>query len=259
MPTGLNPIGSATLREKLSWTSVLKLNIPARSPVKPVSGMTLLELLVVMCAMSLLIGLGTSPINSMLRSGEISQAAQVLADQIALARQMAISTNRQIEVRLYKFIDPQMSPGTAASVRGIQLFEVPDSAIAQATAAGGRDSLGYRAASKFTRLPGSSIIIDSGEILSPLIGSAAGGSAVPTMSSGDELGYSIPAVGTAYSVVRFSFMPDGSTNLPPQTAGLQWFITLHEAFKGDNLTTPPPNFATLQLLPSNGKIRTYRP
>jgi hypothetical protein len=119
--------------------------------------------------------------------------------------------------------------------------------------------LGYRAVSKLTRLPGITAIIDSGSTLSTLIGSALTAPTVPTMSSGSDLGFSLPAVGTAYTAARFSFLPDGSTNLPPQTAQLQWFLTVHEAVKGDNLTTPPPNFATLQIQPSNGKIRTYRP
>ncbi len=242
-------------RDFLGKTMKARLNSSTRSA----SGMTLLELLAVLGVISVLIGLGTPAVNGMLRSGEIGQAAQVLTDQLALARQMALSSNRQIEVRLYKFIDPQMTAGTAASVRAIQLFEVPDSAAALATAPGGRDALGYRAVSKFTRLPGPSVIIDSGNALSTLIGSAAGGNAVPTVSSGSDLGYAIPALGTAYSVMRFSFLPDGSTNLPPQSAQIQWFFTVHDALKGDNLTAPPPNFATLQIQPSNGKVRSYRP
>ncbi len=227
--------------------------------LRSTSGMTLLELLAVVAVMALLIGLGVPAISSMVRSAEIGQAAQVLTDQMALARQMALSTNRQVEVRLYKFIDSQMPAGTAASVRGIQLFEVPESASALASATGGLDKLGYRSVGKFIRLPGPTLIIDSGGTLSTLIGRAAGGSAVPTMSTGSDLGYPLPAVGTEYTAIRFSFLPDGSTNLPPQTALLQWFLTLHESGKGDSLTTPPPNFATLQIQPSNGKILTYRP
>lgn len=221
--------------------------------------MTMIELLVVISIIAMLIGLGMPTVTSLLRGAELSQAAQVLADQMAVARQTALSTNRQIEVRLYKFIDPQMPAEKSARVRAFQLFEVPESPTTSATATGGRDKLGYRPIGKVIRLAGPSVIIDSGKALSSLIGSASGGTAVPTLSSGSDLGYSIPATGTTYTSFRFSFMPDGSTNLPPQTSQLQWFLTLHETIKGDNLTSPPPNFATLQILPSNGKIRTYRP
>ena len=220
------------------------------------SGMTLIELLVVICIIAMLMGMGVPTITSLLRGAELSQTVQILADQLALARQTAISTNRQIEVRLYKFIDPQVPAENTARMRTIQLFEVPESPPTSATATSGRDKLGYRALSKVTRLAGPSVIIDSGATLSSLIGNATGGTTIPTLSNGSDLGYSIPAVGTTYTAVRFSFMPDGSTNLPPQT---QWFLTLHEAIKGDNPPTLPPNFATLQILPSNGKIRTYRP
>lgn len=215
--------------------------------------MSLIEILVVLCIISVLVGLGTPALSSVMRGRELNQSVLVLTEQLALARQIALSTNRQIEVRLYKYTDSQVPAVDGPTVRAIQLFEVPESL----TVGGGK--LVYRPVSKFIRLPGSSIIIDGGKTLSTLIGGASASGTVPTESSGGELGYSIPAVETNYTAYRFSYMPDGSTNLPPQTVQSHWFLTVHEAQKGDNLSAPPVNFATLQIQPTNGKILTYHP
>jgi hypothetical protein len=117
------------------------------------------------------------------------------------------------------------------------------------------DKNGFRAISKYYRLTGPSIIIDSGNTLSSLIGNAATGNSVPTKSAGSDLGYPIPDAGTSYTAYRFRFLPDGTTNLPSQ----QWFLTVHDVLKGDKLTTPPPNFVTLQIQPNNGKVLFYHP
>ena len=215
--------------------------------------MTLIELLAVICLVGLLTGVGVPALSSLLRSGDLNAAAQLLSDQMSLARQMALSSNRQIEVRLYRFADPQMSGETTPKFRAIQLFEVPENP----TAGTGRS--GYRAVTKCIRLPGPSIIVDSGNPLSTLIGSAGSAGTVPSVLSGSELGHALPAVGTAYTAICFSFLPDGSTNLPPQTIQNQWFLTVHEVREGDNLPASPSNFATVQIHPSNGKTRIYRP
>jgi uncharacterized protein (TIGR02596 family) len=245
----IHPLGNLTTPMKIDPP-------PSR---RSLSGFTLIELMVVLAIIGLMTGLGVPAFRSLGRAMDLTQSAQIISDQMTLARQMALSGNRQIEVRLYSYTDPQGPANAGARVQAIQLFQVPESTTLSSNLSGARDSLGYFPVSKLIPLPRTSIIIDSGSTLSSLIGKASGGTTAPILSSGTVLGYSIYGVRQAYTATRFSFMPDGSTNLPAQTTLLQWFVTVHDNLKGDKLATPPSNFATIQIQPSNGKILTYRP
>jgi hypothetical protein len=55
--------------------------------------------------------------------------------------------------------------------------------------------------------------------------------------------------------IAFHFFPDGSTDLPPTQP---WFITVVEA-KHASQPNAPANFVTIQLHPTSGKLRTFRP
>ena len=208
-------------------------------------GFTLLELLVVISILILVMALAAPAVNSVMRGSQISQAGQAVNDQLSLARQTALSKNHAVEVRFYEFVDSEMPGEQAATtgtghLRALQSFEMLDSGTAVAVG-------------KMQRIQ-PSIIIDSGGTLSSLIDPALKKTFSPT--SGDPQ-VSLPRVGSYYCYA-FRFLPDGSTSLSP-TAVNQWFLTLHNINDGDSLATPPKNFITLQIDPTNGHIRTYRP
>lgn len=215
-------------------------------------GFTLIELLVVMSIIALLVTLVTPAASSILRGSAITQAADMVVGQLALARQTALTDNRAVEVRLYRFADP-LVPGESAATPGsakfhaMQTFEMLESGTA------------FRALGKIQPLPGNTVIIDSGVTLSSIIGKATSSSSTPSLTKGSALGVSIPSVGLNYDSVAFRFLPDGSTNLPPQTVSQLWFLTLHGSVYGDQLSKPPANFATIQINTTNGKIRTFHP
>jgi uncharacterized protein (TIGR02596 family) len=209
---------------------------------------TLLELMVVMAIIAILSTLAVPAAGKLLGGSHLSQAAQIVVDQLSLARQSALSLNHLVEVRFYQYGDSEIpgenpsNPG-AGRYRALQTFEIADSGTAVA--------LG-----KMQRLPGS-VVIDTGSELSSILGSAKASPSSPTLATGDALNVAIPRVGTKYNAVSFRFLPDGAAKLSPSTD--RWYLTLHGAEAGDGLKTPPPNFFTIQINAINGHIQTFRP
>jgi len=210
-------------------------------------GFTLIELLVVITIIAVIARFSVPAVNSILRGSKLSQSAQTMIEQLSLGRQAALTKNRAVEVRFYRYGDPE-TPGedktnpATGRYRALQFFEISDSGTASAM--GG-----------VVRLA-SSIFIDSGATLSTVIGSAKAAPLVPTLTSSGTQTVSILSVGTKYDAVSFRFNPDGSTTLSP--SGL-WFMTLHNLNDKDGQAAPPANFFAIQIEPTNGHIKTFRP
>jgi len=210
-------------------------------------GFTLLELLLVIAIVGIITGFVIPAVGSA-KSFQLTRGVQMVVNQLALARQTAVTKNHPVEVRFYQFGDPDI-PGEQASnpssgkYRAVWSFEVLETGETKAL-------------EKMQRLP-PSVIIDSGSILASLINPPSA-TASPTVTAAGKQTSPIPRVQNQYNSVAFRFLPDGSTNLP-KTSDQQWFLTLHDLNDGDVLTTPPKNFATLQINATNGHIKTYRP
>jgi len=200
---------------------------------------TLVELLVVVSIIVVVSALVAPAVNTVFRGTQLTQGGQMAVDQFTLARQMALSKNYPMEVRLYQFADPEIPGQTAGNqstwrYRALQIFEITES--------GSGVAMG-----KAQRLP-PTVIIDSSSSLSTLINNPA---------QGDPQVKFLRA-GANYNYCAFRFLPDGATNLSP-TSGTTWFLTLHGNTDGDGLTKLPPNFFTIQINATNGHITTFRP
>ena len=212
-------------------------------------GFSLIELLFVISIMAILAALIAPSVNTILRPSQLSQASHLICDQLSLARQIALSRNLITEVRFYQFADATAAgeqannPGTG-KYRAMQTFQIQESGSAVALA-------------KVQRLP-ATVMIDSGSVLSTLIGAAQASPNAPSSSNGDTLNASIAQAGKSYNAASFRFLPSGATNLSP-LASRQWFLTLHSLKDGDALASPPANFFTIQIDACNGHIKTFRP
>lgn len=229
---------------------------------------SLVELLIVILIIGIVAGFAVPAVQGMLRGSLMSQASSQLVDAMALARQTALSKNRIIEVRIYRFADNEV-PGEEPTkpdtghFRAIQTFEISETGI-------------LLPASKVIRMPDTIIMnpgIPGDGMLSTILGlrnivlsTKLDPKTDPELARG---------VGHKYDYVSFRFLPDGSTNLPPTgttnkdgeesaSKGGLWYITIHpindwtRLKAGDNLK-PPPNYFTWMIDPLTGTSKTFRP
>ena len=225
------------------------------------SAFSLVELLVVIAIIGIVGSFAVPAVQSVLKGSALSSAASTLVDQMSLARQHAISKNRSVEVRFYRFIDPE-TPGDdvapkdqpAGKFRALQYFEIGD--------AGKILPVG-----KFQRIP-DSVMMNPGEKLSTLLGEEPE-KIVLSESLDKTIDPELPrGVKFKYDYRAFHFLPDGTTDLPPlgttgkDSSGGRWYITLHsvnDLGRTSNNTNPPPNFFTWMIDPVSGTTKTFRP
>ena len=139
----------------------------ARCREREALGFTLVELLVVLTILAILATLSAPSLVSVFSGSALSQAGQMVQDQLTLYRQLAVNNNYVVEVRIYNFIDSSL-PGDASSVtgdapghyRGIQAFKVVPSSPPVINNSG-QIVFTKTAITKPLRLP-PSIIIDAG-------------------------------------------------------------------------------------------------
>lgn len=204
-------------------------------------GFSLLELLTVIAIIALLSGLVGLAMNNMAEGPRMTQAALTVMSELNQARQLAITRNRPVEVRLYSYADPGI-PGSKAEVRSIQSALLLEDGT-------------LRFQDRLSRLP-ANIVVSSSNRLSSLFTSdlSARKPGPADVQAGLPNGYEYAA---------FQFRPDGSTNLihyqsSDSTNNRLWYLTLHDA-KEDTSGGPPRNYATIQIDPVSGSTRLHRP
>ncbi len=188
---------------------------------------TLVELLVVVAILCVLMALSLPALNSALAGSNLTRGSQFMEDAFLLARQEAVSKNREVEVRFYSF-----PVNGAAGWRAAQVFRVEQ--------ASGAASL--VPVDRVVPLP-NDIVISSSAALSPLLSADASiqGTVV------------LPGYGSA-TYAGFRYRPDGSTGSVVTSANN--FLTFQEA---NDPASPPKNYCTLQINPVTGKVSSYRP
>jgi len=193
-----------------------------------------------MAIIAIVVGFVVPSMGSIMRGNDMTRGEQIFQEQLALARQTAIAKNRRVEVRLYNFDDPEVV-GTESLYRAFQTFIFDENNTAK--------PLG-----KIFKLPGI-LTINTNTTTSTLMALPA-----KMFDTAKDPQINIPGVGTAYTAKAFQFRPDGSTNLP-SAAGSNWFFTLvsSSVIAQVNSATLPPNFATVQIDPIGGTVRSYRP
>lgn len=188
---------------------------------------SLVELLVVIVILGILLALSAPALVSPLRGSKVNQAGQTIGDQMALARQEALTRNREMQVRFYR-----IGTGQDAGWRAVQIWRI------ETTPSGDITEIPV---SRMQRLPDGIVIADD-PALSPLL------KADPLVSgtakvAGEEVTYS-----------GFRFLPTGGTD--SAVSATNNFLTVQLI---DEKNSPPNNFYTLQVHPLTGKVNVYRP
>jgi uncharacterized protein (TIGR02596 family) len=198
---------------------------PLPSMVRTVRGFSLIELLVVLAVVSILAVIAIPAMNSSMTSTKLTAAGQMISDTIGLARQEAVTKDRDVQVRFYN-IGANTWPGW----RAIQVLRVEPTSSGSSLVA----------VTKLRLLP-DAIILSS--TLSPMV------SADPAVTGTTTL----PIYGTA-TYGGFCFLPSGEVESALTTANN--YVTVQSATAQGS---PPANYSTLQVNLTTGKVTTYRP
>jgi uncharacterized protein (TIGR02596 family) len=199
---------------------------PLRDPGRN-EAFSLIELLTVIVVITILGALlVASP--TLWRSTGVTTAGNMVMDDMALARELAVSSNEPTEVW---FLRP-----TGGTLFGAtQIYTVDQNG--NWTSYGG-----------IHHLPGN-VGIDSGSKLSTLFGA----SNKKTWTFQAQA--AIPGYGTSYDAWFVRIMPDGSVAQATQNL----FLTLHDVALGDQLTALPSNYLVINIDYVTGTVTLYRP
>jgi uncharacterized protein (TIGR02596 family) len=208
----------------------------SHSTMPALRAFSLIELLVVIAIIGVMSALVVPAMSSVLRGNEMNRAEQMVQQQLAAARQTAIARNRRVEVRFYKFDNPD-DIGINQTFCALQSFLIDDT--------GAATPIG-----RLTKLPATVLMNET------LASSTLLTLSDKTSWPATDPKITLPSVGTTYTAKAFQFRPDGSTSL---SSASNWFLTLHAATAGATASPLPPNFATIQIDPVSGSVRTYRP
>ncbi len=214
---------------------------------------SLVELLFVMAIMGIVAGLVLPAFNTVGKSQALSNAGSALLDQLASARQAAISQNRVVEVRIYKRLeDPSRALNAVSNPERFRSFRtmVKDEAGTNAFVLQPMQQLPARMV--FSESQQFSTLIYPDATVSP-----SRDYKDAALAQKEDLSPSETDV--YYQVIRFA--PTGGTDLAPggTTAKDKWFITIRSDNEVETATRPGNNYVTIMLDPVSGRVRTYRP
>lgn len=218
---------------------------PTRSPGRR-GAFTLIELLVVLALMVIVIGMTLSSLQGMLGSSRLAQAGETVIGALSVARQEAISRNRDVEVRFIT-CKPFDNLHNQEDLRAIHVLTR-------------NDESGWRSVTK-------PLVFANG-----IVGWREAGSsplmklpAVTPVASGSDADPMIGALQHNYTYRAFTFRADGSTDLAMRAefqdevdgqGGI--FLTIVEELKVGQ-STLPPNFVSISIQPRTGAVTAWRP
>ncbi len=193
---------------------------------------SIVELLVVIAIMGILMALTVPSVSSMIENTNVTRGAQLVESQIQLARQLASSKNRPVEVRFIK-VPSQASNGLSA----IQLWQMDPPA--------GTSPSQARPLTRAEMLP-TAICISEDTVTSSRLLATCG--LTNSMPSG------APLSGNTYAA--FQIFPSGL--LSPYVDMQKAYVTVLPVRNAKD-TSLPRNYATIQINPMTGTPSTYRP
>lgn len=190
---------------------------------------SLVELLLVVGIVAIILAFLVPAADQALRGSTLAQSGQMVGDQIASARQLAIARNRPVFVRFYKL--------SGQGVNGEEAYCAVQS-MEQ------REDGTLHPLSKVNRLHENVQISDSATYSTLIANARDTGS---DTISGQNANYA-----------GFRFLPDGSTDLDPTTPE-GWFLTLVGRAPSGPQGETPKNFYTIRINPHTGQTRVFRP
>ena len=221
-------------------------------PLSRQRAFSLVELLTVIAIISILAALSVTAFNQISRASKLAAAGQSLVDNLNLARQIAMTKNRRVEVRIYQF--PSSTGSSDKACRAIRLFLVQSAGDLLPLTKLIRFQEPVILSDSGTNLPNSTSTTST--ILAPAATSSGNATTTSTTDTTNNAAkWPVPGVDT-YDYVSFNFLPDGGTDLDP---GKSWLATLMLANDPLIANGLPANYLTVRIDPVIGKVSAFRP
>lgn len=227
---------------------------------------SLIEMLVVIAIVAMILATTTPALMRTMQATRLATTGDSLMGAIAEAKQLAYAQNVPVELRFFKYADPDFPGSNVLLFRSYQMFKILT--VTQGTGANAQTLESVVPVGALSKLS-DGVIIAAGLDLSPLLNGQNGTSLddVKTNGGSGTAGYS-GVSGAKYNALRF--MPDGScrkvnaqqngfSQLDYGTLPTSFFTVTYD--NGQEITTAnlPKNFYTIQVDPFTGKARNYRP
>ena len=201
---------------------------------------SLVELLVVLAITAIIAALAIPQISGTMQAYQLTSTGQTAINYVVLARQSALSGSHAVQVRFYYLPEIDASSPSSAPLavyRGMQCFTENNPSTSGGT---------VTALTKpfFFAPP---VIISNSATVSPLTTTT-----LQTPLATDPL---LPGYQLNYKYLVFRFRPDGSTDLQPGSNSIT-LVLENQPVAANGL---PKNFQTLQIDPTMGSVRGFRP
>lgn len=203
----------------------------SRSHCRMVKGFSLVELLVTISVIAIMAALLVPAVSGLIQSGQLNSTSNAIANELQVAQATSVSMNLPAEVWFLRAVDSH----------GVTRFRAFGTVLVRTD--------GTRS---WVTAP--SVIEDAVALLPSATFSNVLGNQTPS---------AIPPRHGFTDGVALRFYPSGRVMLhgtpsTPMTPSTPFVITLAPVQALDS-TELPPNFATIQVEPANGRIRIFRP
>jgi uncharacterized protein (TIGR02596 family) len=207
----------------------------------------MIEILVVVAIMAILMVMSAPTMSAAFKGSKLSQSTSDVSNFLHLAHQTAIKENKPVEVRFYKFANPEAPIKNEELFQAYRMFVIRQKSIG---ADGDEDEIEAVPEGPLKRMPNGTFMTNAGE-MSTLLGTLV------TTGSEEAVRGLVAGERKKAEYRSFVFRPDGTANLPQDS---KWFVTvvsMEEKLK--NREQSPDNYSCLMINPANGEIRPFTP
>ena len=201
---------------------------------------SLVEMLAVIAVIGLIAATTAPTLFSTMKANRISAAGEDIVNRISLAQQMAVSRNHEIELRFYRFADPE-NPTSLDHYRATLIAQpAPDPDAPGTVETIVLSDMNYLR---------NGIVVANEALLSPIFAEA--GRADTT-----DADKRITGAAAKYKTIRF--FPDGTSDLPLVT-NMSYLTVVEERDLAGATGGVPKNFFAVQIDHYTSRSTTYRP